>query len=266
MQIVKYKWINWKPFIIAKDITMKAIPLFDNRISFIVGERRCTGFFKEGRHFECPEKRRVEFDYHCNECRLNDDFSLCIRCDGSQCINMRRRGDCKNEKYIVYLAAFNSILKIGISNEFRLMERLIEQGADIGAKVAAVQDGKAVRSIEQTMRKHLCIVDRVGGREKHDMLFGNPNTASINIFNAINKLRNNGFNEYLISPEIHDLRGYYRLQNVISSPEMIEIKENTKIEGDVVAAKGNIMVLKNPAHKFYSVNTHELIGREINFS
>jgi len=95
---------------------------------------------------------------------------------------------------------------VGISYERRILERLVEQGADMGAKIGIVQDGKLARIVEQKIRTELNICDRVTGNEKHNMLFGNPNTAAINIFNAYTKLRSNGLSDYLITPEIYNLQ------------------------------------------------------------
>ena len=133
----------------------------------------------------------------------------------------------------------------------------------MGAKIGSVRDGKLAREIEQKIRKELDIIDRVSGDEKQKMLFGNINTASINIFNAYNKLRNNGLSQYLVYPEIYNLQSIYRLENVPMQPTALTLQEGTKINGHVVAAKGNILVLKD-AQNYFSVNASKLIGFEVN--
>lgn len=267
MQAIKYKWNlvngNFEPFLFLNDNEeMKRLKLLGESVSMDVGRKTCIGHFSKGRHVKCPGNRAIDRDWNCNECKLNDDFFMCMRCDGSECINTPRRGDCKEEMYFVYLAAFDSILKVGISRERRLIERLIEQGADFGAKIAVVKDGKDVRVVEQEINKYLNIVDRVSGAEKQKKIFGSPNAAVTNISRAIVKLQNNGIKKYMVPPEIYDLREYYHLKNVPYQPRIQWVKDSTKIEGQIVAAKGGILIL-NSENGFFSVNTHDLIGREI---
>lgn len=260
MQITKYKWENWEPHLVVKNSnTFEKVRLFGNH-SFILGEKYCTGFFAD-RHHECPGNRKLEYGQQCNECKIRDSFSMCIQCSGEKCINEKRRKECEKERFFIYLAAFDSILKVGISAEFRILERLVEQGADFGAKVGLVKGGMAVRSVEQQISKALNIVDRVRGKEKHRMLFCNPNSSMASIFNAITKL-NGSFSQYLIRPEIFDMRHHYRLNNVSLTPSEMVLSARTEIAGEIVAAKGNIIVLKK-GNEFFSINAHDIIGREI---
>jgi len=260
MQIIKYKWENWRPsFLLKNGGDISRIALFDNDISFNIGKKICIGFFKDGKHYDCPHSREIETGWNCNECRINDDYFFCMTCNGTECLNEKMREDCKTNKYYLYLAAFDSLLKVGISYEFRVQERLVEQGADMAAVIAIVQDGMEVRKIEQKIREELDITDAVRGETKTKNLFGDPNNSASVICSALKKLKSNGFSA---RPEIYDMRQHYRLNNVIFAPEALEIKDGMKLEGRFVAAKGNIAVL-NKKHKFYSLNTHRLIGREI---
>jgi len=228
-------------------------------ISLRFGEKRCIGFFKNGKHTPCPNNRKTKYENVCEDCQKEDDFFSCIKCNGSACINLKRREECKENNYYIYLAAFDSLLKVGISYEHRLLERLVEQGADFGAKIALVRDGKNARILEQKMKLFLNAKDRIRGREKHATLFGNPNNAVKKIYEAIDKLKNN-FN--LLEPEIYDLRRYYKLQNVLMNPSILEIKDNLEVIGRIVAAKGNIMIFKNQ-NEFFSLDANSLIGRNI---
>lgn len=210
---------------------------------------------------KCPNNAQTEKGYYCNDCRLRDDFFLCVQCDGSECINKKRREECKKENYYLYLAAFDSLVKVGISMEFRVMERFVEQGADMAAKAGVVTDGKLARSLEQDVKRSLGIADRVTGDRKHDLIFGSPNRAAASLFDAISRLKETAFAPYMIYPEIHDLRKHYRLSTVHSRPEKFVVKEGSALSGRVVAAKGNIIVIENSG--FFSVNAHDLIGREM---
>ncbi len=262
MQAVKYRWENWEPFLILNNGKgFERFRLFDSVITARIGEKRCIGHFKKGTHVKCPNNAKVTSGYYCNECRLRDDFFLCVQCDGSECINPRRRDDCKEERYFVYLAAFDSLIKVGISMEFRILERLVEQGADMAAKIGVVKDGMLARALEQEIKKSIGVVDRVWGDKKHELIFGNPNNASISLFNAINRLRKTSFAQHMVYPEIYDFRKYYRLDKIYKRPKKFAVKENTEISGTVVAAKGNLIVLEND--DYYTLNAHDLIGREM---
>ncbi len=261
MQIIKYRWENFQPMFIVNNGSIGKMRLFDTDVNFSIGKKRCIGSFIKGSYQSCPNNREIAYGYHCNECRLNDDFFLCVQCDGSECINKKRRSDCEEEQYFIYLAAFDSLLKVGISLDRRIMERLVEQGADFGAKIATIKDGKEVRLIEQRIKKELDLPDRVLGEEKYERLFCNPNNAAAAIYKTILKLRAL-MPEHMIYPEIFDMRKHYKLQNVAIKPRHIEIQETMKLSGKVVAAKGNIMVLQNDAG-FHAINAHRLIGREI---
>ncbi len=267
MQALKYKWLTksggFEPTLFLSDRKeIRRISLMNSVVSLSLGNRYCVGYFSGGRHVECPEKRAVHGEWACNECKLNDDFFMCMKCDGSECINQKQRQACSENNYFIYLAAFDSMLKVGISYHFRLLERLIEQGADFGAKIAAVKDGKDVRTVERYIKSYLKIADRVTGAQKQGLLFCNPNVSVQNINSSISLLRNNGIAKYMVAPEIYDLRNYYGLENVHYHPAPLKVSDGMKIEGRVVAAKGNIVVIKND-DRFVSFNAHDLIGREI---
>ncbi len=270
MQVVKYKWdvnqISGEPFIFVRDEEkLTKLKLFDEKLNMKVGKKLCIGYTKNGKHFECPSARGVDSERVCRECALNDDFFMCMKCTGEECINENQRPACMENKYYIYLAAFGSILKVGISYEYRILERLIEQGADMGAKIGKIKDGKLAREIEQKIRKELNISDRVSGLEKQKMLFGSPNVASVNIFNAFAKLRTNGLSGYLISPEIYNLQNIYRLSRINYTPVARKVEEGLTISGSVISAKGNIMVVKNDLELF-SLDANKLIGCHVEIS
>lgn len=267
MQVVKYKWetnqIHGEPFLFVREGgAIIKLKLFGEKMNMKVGKKHCIGYTKGGRHSDCPNMRLVDNERVCRECALNDDFFFCMKCTGEECINEPQRPACIENKYYIYLAAFSSILKVGISQEYRILERLIEQGADMGAKIGLVRDGKLARELEQRIRNDLNIQDRVSGLEKQKMLFGNINVAAVNIFNAFTKLRSNGYSEYLIGPEIYNLQSVYRLSSVSHMPSYKTLTENCIINGNVVAAKGNIIVAENESSLF-SIDANKLIGCDV---
>ena len=261
MQILSYRWEKFKPFLKLKEGNFeKKIELIGNDIYFQVEEKLCTGYTKNGKHFQCDKV--VSNEWKCNSCMMNDYFFMCIKCDGKDCKNEKRRDKCKKEDYFIYLSAFDSFLKIGISQGYRLIQRLVEQGADFGAKVAKVTDGKTVRKLEQEIGEKLSITDRVRGIVKQDKFFGNPNVSVKIIFDSISKLKNSEYSKYMTPVEVFDLRNYYNMDNVRTRPEIMRIENGSIIEGTVMAAKGNIIAIENKSGIF-SINMHEMVGRKV---
>ena len=261
MQIISYRWEKFKPFITLKDgDTKEKISLLGNEIFFEVDKKFCTGYSKNGKHFQCNEI--VDKEWKCKSCSLNDYFFMCIKCDGKDCKNEKRRDKCMKESYFIYISAFDSILKVGISQGYRLLQRLVEQGSDFGAKIAMVNDGKKVREIEQGICKILSITDRVRGIQKQDKFFGNPNVSMKLIFDAVKKLKESEYSKYMVPVEIFDLRSYYNTDIVKFKPDIMRIHDGSVVKGHVLAAKGNIIAIENDSGLF-SINMHELVGRKI---
>jgi hypothetical protein len=267
MQVIKYRWDlpTGGPFFITHENNgFGRISIIDREIKMTVGEKRCIGYFSDGRYHTCPEARIIENGWHCNECRINDDFFLCIQCDGSGCANRKQRENCIETNFYVYLAGFGEKVKVGVSNEKRLMERWVEQGADFAAKISYLQSGENARKLEQEISRSLKIADRIHGEEKQKMLFSDPNITIMTLMKTVAKLRSNGFSHRLMQPEIFDLRPYYRLDQIVFEPVAIKVKTGMELSGRVVAVKGNVFVLRR-GHEFFSVDSHKLIGRDIEF-
>ncbi len=276
MQILKYKWTDFNTIpnpqiMISSEMGINKMQLLGKEISLKIGKRKCIGSFAGGNHTPCPNE--TSDDIFCNSCAVADDYYMCIRCIGEKCINEKQRSSCEKNSYFVYLAAFDNILKVGISFDRRIMERLIEQGADIGAKIARIQDGMIVRQVEQRIKSQLGIVDRIRGYQKQQLIFGSPNAAASNIRNAILKLRMSDSGKYLLNqPEIYDFRKYYNLDKVPYTPRPLQFTEGN-LEGTCIAAKGNVLIFTSASNSslytaagysdFFSINAHDLIGREV---
>lgn len=267
MQILKYQWDNssgnWEPFFsIINENNFGKMKLINENINMILGRKRCVGYFKDGRHVSCPENRFIDNGWNCEECKEKDDYFLCIKCNGSKCINEKQRDGCIKNNYYIYLAAFDSILKVGISFQFRLLNRFIEQGADFAASIAMVKDGMEARKIESLIKERLNITDKVNGIQKR--IFGDPNKSIKNIITSISKLKEiDEIRSYMIKPEIYNLSSYYKLPNIDYEPRFINIKDNIEIEGKIVAAKGPLILIEDD--ELFSINAHSMIGRDVIF-
>lgn len=250
MQVIGFKWQNFEPKLIFDND--KSLPLFNQKLSFRIGKRFCVGYFKNGVRHPCPERREVTHGYQCEICRRLDDSLPCVQCVGF-CRNLKKRAECMRQTYYIYLATFGDILKVGISNEARLKQRLVEQGADFGVKLFKVVDGAVARREEQKIKRILGIVDRVRGDEKHKKL-PSSEIGIEKIKTALEILKK----YYSIKQEIFDLRKYYNLKPI--KTQFITIEEGILIKGKVVSVKGNLILMENENISF---NAHELIGREL---
>jgi hypothetical protein len=275
MQIINYKWKytrgknlqkhhrieSWQPeFMISDGTNHFSQKLLNEKISFLLGDKKCIGYFSGGKRTPCPNNKTLFSGNMCSDCQKLDDWFGCIRCSG-MCVNPKQREGCSKNQYHIYLASFDYILKVGMSFDMRFQNRLIEQGADFGTKIVSLKDGMLARQTEQKISKLLDLPDRVTGEAKQGMIFGNPNTASINISRAIKKLRTT---DVLVNPEpeIYDFRKYYRLDKIIKKPAKFSVKEGSILDGKIVAAKGNVLVMENN-RRYYSFNAHSLVGRNV---
>lgn len=254
-QILKFRWNNGMPKLI---LNTEENLVLDGKISLKLGNKHCIGYVINNIRYECL-KSTNNFNALCPSCQKKDMFYSCIKCDGSRCINPNMREKCKKTLYHIYIAMIGVIPKVGISAAFRIKERLIEQGADFGAIIMSIVDGKEARKLEQRLSKYLNIADKVNSKRKVLSLLSNVNECIANLNKIISKLKFSG----LISDfEIYDFRKHYSLENIWEQPIKINIKPNTVIKGKVVATKGNIIVIEN-RQKLYSFDAQHLVGYEI---
>lgn len=260
LQIIKYKWIGLEPHLIIRNqSSVVKLPLLNQTIKFKINKRLCIGYWKNGKHYQCPTSSFMLYEYLCNSCRGEDDFSNCTKCDGTTCINKKQREQCKQADYIVYLAMYNSMIKVGISLKIRMLERFVEQGADLVAKIIEIQDGKKARNIERFIKSYLNIPDRIYGKDKNNNIFPDFKQIKPILEQAIENLKISPY-WYLLSPEIYTLTNYYHLDCVKKKPRPMNVFTNMRLEGKVIAAKGNILILRNN-NEYFSLNAHRLIGR-----
>jgi len=125
-------------------------------LAFTLGERSCAGRVLSDddtpRHVPCPNDAASA--PHCENC---SETWVCARCTGT-CL--KDEMDC-HKPHAVYLAAFAAdVVKVGVTREWRLKQRWREQGADRGAHLRTVEDGRIARKIEAEIAEE--IPDRVG--------------------------------------------------------------------------------------------------------
>lgn len=261
-QVFRIHWQKFTPTIeIRTNDVVVTKPLFDQKIDWKLGKKYCVGYWKNG-YRPCPNNAEISYGSKCKVCKQLDEYFNCMKCNGSKCLNKKKRKACMQDEFYIYLASFDSLLKVGISRPYRLKLRLVEQGADFAAKLTSVEDGMKARRTEQKIVSTLGITDRVNGQQKFNSLFADPNTSLKNLLDGVERLKKA---EMLKNDaEIFDLRKFYRLEKLSSIPTFVTGLKNKELSGHVKALKGNLMII-DAENNLLAVNTHELIGRKIKF-
>ena len=147
MQIVGYETApggdEAAALLLAADGAVERAPLTaGTELAYTLGERHCAGTVDWGedgaRHLACENESAPYCDVHT-------DRWPCARCTGDCALPLE---SCR-EEHVVYLAAFGpATFKVGVTRSWRLETRLREQGADRGAHLRTVENGRIARQIE----------------------------------------------------------------------------------------------------------------------
>ena len=120
-------------------------------LTWSLGARHCAGTVFEGEHVACNEPAAPY-------CHQHQSTWVCARCTGT-CL--KDEMDCYDD-HAVYLAAFApAAFKVGVTKRWRLETRLREQGADRGAHLSTVSNGRIARELEAEIATDLSDFVRV---------------------------------------------------------------------------------------------------------
>ena len=121
----------------------------DADLDYALGKRHCAGVVTDAGHVRCPEPDAPQCPHHRSTW-------VCAKCTG-ECL--KDEMDCF-DAHAVYFAAFApDIFKVGVTKQRRLETRLREQGADRGARLTTVPDGRIARKREAAIAES--IPDRI---------------------------------------------------------------------------------------------------------
>ena len=235
MQLVGYEPSGRGPALqVAEDERVVEHPLEPGtELAFSLGARRCAGEIESAtdRHHPCD---RPEAPY----CPDHASTWICARCTGT-CL--KDEMDCFDE-HAVYLAVFApDTIKVGVTRRERLETRLTEQGADRGACIHTVSNGKIAREIEAEIARE--IPDRVAVDRKVDG-FG----ASVDEEQWDGMLAG-----YDVSERVELDYGF--------DLERRPVRE-TVATGRVIGVKGRILVLERGGTS-YAVDMRDLVGHRV---
>jgi hypothetical protein len=202
-----------------------------NELSYTLGERRCAGTVVDGEHRSCPTEGGPY-------CEVHTRSWVCARCTGT-C--SKPVANC-HEEHSVYLAAFApDTFKVGVTKRWRLDVRLREQGADRGAHVHTVPDGRIAREIEAEIASE--VPDRVG---------------------LLTKIR--GLHRTVDEDAWRELLSGFDVIETATFDYGLSIDERpipeTLVSGTVRGTKGRVLVLERGGTT-YAVDMRDLVGHEL---
>lgn len=218
--------------LIAEDGAIRREPLeADVELEYTLGPRHCAGVIADNVHESCETPTAP----YCSD---HDDDWPCASCRG-QC-NLPI--DACREEHAIYLAAFApATFKVGVTRLPRLHTRLREQGADRGAHLQAVSNGRLARRIEAELANG--VPDRVPVDRKVAGLHRDIDRAAW-----------------------EDLLTGYDLIRTFTFDYGLDLREQpvreTILTGRVVGTQGRLLVLEQGGGR-YAVDLRDLVGHDL---
>nr|WP_251344360.1 DUF2797 domain-containing protein [Haloplanus sp. GDY1] len=200
-------------------------------LTYRLDDRHCAGVVTDDGHRSCD-------DPDAPHCPAHTSTWVCARCTGT-CL--KDEMDCFDD-HAVYLAAFApDTFKVGVTKAWRLETRLREQGADRGAHLRTVSNGRIAREIEAELAAG--IPDRVRAPTKRAGLGQSVDEAA--------------WDDLLSGFDPRDRFAFdYGLD--LSERPVAE----TVATGRVRGTKGRLLVLDH-AGSTYAVDLRDLVGYEV---
>jgi hypothetical protein len=220
--------------LVATDGIVEREPLDSGRkLQWTLGERRCAGTVDGTDHRPC-ENSTAPY------CESHDSTWVCARCTGT-CLKAEM--DC-HQQHAVYFAAFApETFKVGVTKLRRLETRFREQGADRGAHVYTVADGRIARELEAELAADIPMSDAVRVSTKVE-----------------------GMGREVSETAWHRLLSEFEVQGTYTFDYGLGLEAapvaETLASGTVVGTKGRILVVERDGGTF-AVDMRDLVGYEL---
>jgi len=202
-------------------------------LAFGLGARRCAGVLDGDVHHPCTQTAAPYCEFHTSTW-------VCARCTGT-CL--KDEMDCWDD-HAVYLAAFGpDTFKVGVTKHWRLETRLREQGADRGAHIHTVSNGRIARELEADLAANTTLVDRVRTNEKRASLASQVDQTA---WNAL-------LEKFDVIRTVDFEWGFHCTHEPVAE---------TIATGTVIGTKGRLLVLEHGGTA-YAVDMRDLVGHEL---
>lgn len=200
-------------------------------LSYGLERRHCAGRQTDDGHEPCGADAAPY-------CERHTDRWPCARCTGNCDLPL---SDCR-EKHAVYLAAFApDLFKVGVTRSWRLETRLREQGADRGAHLRTVVDGRVAREIE---------ADLAG-------TFGDSVRVAAKLDGLHQTVDERAWKRWLADLDVIETYAFEYDLDLAERPVA-----ETMAAGTVLGTQGRLLVLARAGSR-YAVDLRDLVGYEV---
>jgi hypothetical protein len=159
LHALDFHWEGYEPHLDCYDAVGDEEVEFDlEDVRFLVSRKKtCIGRWDGDRYVPCPRHASVTKFGQCPEC-AGDSFikkQECIfepECDGEKCDS-----DFCRREHVLYLAFYDTRMKIGMSSTRRVDRRLVEQGADAYTIIGKFGSRRKARASEKEISERLRI-------------------------------------------------------------------------------------------------------------
>ena len=234
--------------------------------------RRCVGYHKldenGGRKLTpCPTSSLSHGYSQCPSCQARDTATPCLRCRGETCTALGSvRDACTSSKSFVYLAAFGTSLKVGVTREDRFITRWVEQGADAAMRILT-GNGSEVRRFEHKISTQFGVPESIRGDAKVSALGGiGKNKQALALLEATRlKVHATANEDQRITENPLILAHYYNIPSIKLRPIRLKVEDNITVAGEIVGVKGPTLLLRSGS-VYYVLGLSTLLGRVVDFT
>jgi len=166
LHALEFSWEGFEPSLTVFDEDDREVSEFDLEVvDFYTSRKRtCIGYFGKDGYVPCPRNATVDKFAQCPDC-CKEVFlpdQACVfepKCDGEnpKCGADREDTDFCRREHVLYVAFYDTRMKIGMSSTRRVERRLIEQGADAFAIIGTIPNRVKARDLEKTVSSKLGI-------------------------------------------------------------------------------------------------------------
>lgn len=259
LHAIDFHWEGFEPHLECYDVASSQISEFDlSEVRFSVSRKKtCIGLFDDdGKYIACPKSAPVSKFSQCPECAGESwiPHQECIfepKCDGEVC----DLDFCKRE-HVLYVAFYDTRMKIGMSSTRRIGQRLIEQGADAFSIVGKWPSRKKAREAENDLSAKL----RIPQSHRQETLLKSlsrplDETGIEQRFEALKATLGERHN---LSPEPLEWLDDYPVELPLKdSPKLVDSWGSHR--GELVGMKGRWLIFESDGVK--AINLHDLPAR-----
>lgn len=157
LHALEFYWDRFQPGLLCYDTVERTVlEVGLDSADFVISRKKtCIGRFDGEKYIPCPSEAPVTKFPQCDAC-AGESFikdQECVfepKCEGELCDSEF----CKRQ-HVLYLAFYDTMMKVGMSSTRRVERRLVEQGADAFAIIGSFPNRKKAREAEKDIASRL---------------------------------------------------------------------------------------------------------------